>query len=130
MDTERRPIRSEEIEVLRQVLSRVHVRGDVESLLKRIDSLYVSGGCDCGCASVDFETSVDQGATSILADAVGTTPEGGLVGLIVWGTETSITGIEVYDLGAGYDETHPDRVMNERVRLPVPESIRELGAVE
>jgi len=125
MNVEPRPITSAESEVLRTILKAASVRTDTEMLFKVIESLYVNGACNCGCASVDFETSGDIGEVRILADGIGTTAEGGMVGLLVWGSATSITGLEVYDLGAGYDEKQPERFFNERVRLPVPESIRK-----
>ena len=46
-------------------------------------------------------------------DAYGKTASGGHVGLIVWGTDRTITGLEVYDEGAGQDD----------LRLPDPASI-------
>jgi hypothetical protein len=49
---------------------------------------------------------------------VGTTKLGGTVGIIVWGRDDQITGLEVYDLGAGEDD----------LTLPVPESIRPFEA--
>jgi len=44
----------------------------------------------------------------------GKTLTGGDVGIIVWGTDDAVTGIEVYDLGAGDTD----------IKLPVESSIR------
>jgi hypothetical protein len=38
---------------------------------------------------------VETSAIKVLADGIGTTPNGGRVGLLVWGSEESITGLEV-----------------------------------
>jgi hypothetical protein len=48
-----------------------------------------------------------------IADGTATTPSGGGVGVIVFGTSTKITGLEVYDLGAGDND----------LRLPEPSSV-------
>jgi hypothetical protein len=45
-----------------------------------------------------------------------------MVGVLVWGTDASVTGLEVYDLGAGTDSA--GRFVGELVKLPVPKSIR------
>ena len=50
----------------------------------------------------------------MLGDGVGQTAKGGTVGIIIWGTTEAVTGIEVYDLGAGQDD----------LTLPVVGSIR------
>ena len=61
-----------------------------------VASLQVTSRCDCGCDSVNFEGwSIDPPAV-ILADGVGFAPDGSEVGVIVFGTEGAITGLEVY----------------------------------
>lgn len=55
-----------------------------------------------------------------IADGIATTPSGGTVGVIVWGTDDSVTSLEIYDLGAGDGDQ----------RLPTPESIRPWGPNE
>jgi hypothetical protein len=75
--------------------------------------LRVVGKCDCGCDSVDF---VEQGKikhAKPIADGIGSTSRGGKVGVIIWGTPEVITGLEIYDLGAGDVD----------IKLPTPESI-------
>ena len=66
----------------------------------------------CGCASVDFEKE-QLGISQPIADGTGKTANGGSVGIIVWGANNLITGLEVYDLGAGDDD----------LGLPDPNSI-------
>ena len=58
----------------------------------------------CGCASVDFDSPVSEERSKPIADGTGTTPRGGQVGVIVWGRSDAITGLEIYDLGAGDDD--------------------------
>jgi hypothetical protein len=92
-----RPISSEEAEVVRASIERVHRDGTHAALLRTIGSLMVVGRCECGCASVDFASPV---GTGILASALGRTAEGQDVGIIVWGGEDAIRGLEIY----WYDE--------------------------
>jgi hypothetical protein len=66
---------------------------------------------------VDFARDDEGEHPRVLADAVGETPSGGTVGVIVWGHPEAVTGLEVYDLGAGDDD----------LRLPVPASIAPWG---
>ena len=83
-----------------------------------IEDLEVVAQCDCGCDSVDFASPSPTTPATQLADGAGTTKLGGTVGIIVWGREGRITGLEVYDLGAGEDD----------LTLPEPESIRPFDA--
>jgi hypothetical protein len=69
--------------------------------------------CNCGCASVDFAFAGEERPRPI-ADGVATTPAGGGVGVIVFGTADAITGLEIYDNGAGERD----------LTLPLPDSIR------
>ena len=50
----------------------------------------------------------------VLAAALEHAPAGGEVGVIVWGRGNAVTGLEIYDLGAGPAD----------LRLPDPASIR------
>ncbi len=85
------------------------------SLLRRsVQGLRVRAACDCGCASVDFQTPPQPGSCRLVADAIGRTPSGGRVGVLVWAWDDRISGLEVYDLGAGQDDR----------RLPVPSSMQ------
>ena len=68
----------------------------------------------CGCDSVDFAQHDPDRPSRPIADGTGKTPAGGDVGIVVWGTDEAVTGIEVYDLGAG----------DEDIKLPVESSIR------
>jgi hypothetical protein len=66
-----------------------------------ISDLKVIGRCECGCAAIDLD-ALPSGQPSIpIADGTGTTLSGGQVGVIVWGRPEAITGLEIYDRGAG-----------------------------
>ena len=78
-----------------------------------LPGLIVAGGCKCGCASVNFEECAPDLPSHPVADGIGKTPRGGCVGVIVWGRSNAVTGLEIYDLGAGDDD----------LVLPIPGSI-------
>ena len=65
-------------------------------------TLRVVGGCECGCASVDFRPEPFAGR--IVAEGYGTTPGGVEVGLILWGYEGSLAALEIYMLGTDTSE--------------------------
>ena len=78
-----------------------------------IGLLEVIGRCECGCASVNFAAPPSDERSTLIADGTGVTPRGGQVGVIVWGRSDAITGLEIYDRGAGDDD----------LVLPVPTSV-------
>lgn len=95
-----RKITSLEAAVIRATLERAPVEL-VDMAASTIDSLMVISRCDCGCASVDFQGPPLDEPSKPIADGIGVTSKGGEVGIIVWGRKGQITGLEVYDLGAG-----------------------------
>lgn len=108
-----RLISAKEIEVVRITLEHAATAPEFRKLIAGAEGLQVVGKCDCGCDSVDF---VEQGKAvdaKPIADGTGNTYRGGKVGVIVWGTQRIITGLEIYDLGAG----------DKDIKLPIPESI-------
>jgi hypothetical protein len=119
MIPERRLVTPQEVEVIRAVLREARVCVVAAALSETAASLTVGGRCECGCVSVDFGDSQPSGEhhAKPLGDGVGMTAGGGQVGVIVWGNADTITGLEIYDLGAG------DRGLN----LPVPSSIKPFG---
>lgn len=98
-----RPISETEAACIRMTIERAPAIPDASALVPAIGDLRVVGGCDCGCASVDFEKDSSEHAQPI-ADGIGRTARGGDVGIIVWGASNAITGLEIYDLGAGDDD--------------------------
>jgi hypothetical protein len=110
---ERRGIREDEVAVIRAALERALVRAVDEAASAGVAKLEVVGRCECGCASVDFDSPTGDQRSTLIADGTGTTPSGGQVGVIVWGRPDVITGLEIYDLGAGDND----------LVLPAPTSV-------
>ena len=67
-----------------------------------LEALQVVGGCGCGCASVDFLP--DTGGGKVLADGYGVTPSGVEVGLLLWGRDGQLSGLEIYMLAEDTSE--------------------------
>jgi hypothetical protein len=109
-----RPISSAEIEVIRATLERAPSAPEFSALGQHLENLRAINRCVCGCDSVDFAEHDPARLPMPIADGTGITAQGGTVGVIVWGRADSVTGLEVYDLGAGEND----------LRLPTPDSIR------
>jgi hypothetical protein len=100
--------------VIRAALERASTAPSTNAPVEHLEQLQVIDRCECGCDSVDFVPFDLDNRPKPIADAAGETPAGGMVGLLIWGTANAVTGIEVYDLGAGEGD----------IKLPVPGSIR------
>jgi hypothetical protein len=98
-----RPITDDEIAVVRAALERCAETPDAPELLSTVSSLQVVDQCQCGCASVDFARSSSQHPRPI-ADGLGITSNGDRVGVIIWGVNDAITGLEIYDMSANASE--------------------------
>ena len=109
-----RPITGDEAAVIRAALERAPVSPEFSALAHVLDDLRAVDRCACGCDSVDFVRHDPAHPAKPIADGIGTTPAGGMVGVIVWGKGDAVTGLEIYDLGAGEGD----------LRLPAPRSIR------
>jgi hypothetical protein len=108
-----RPITSAELAVIKTALARAPSALPIKELRHPLETLQVLSICPCGCDSVEFVT--EEGPRSRpVAEAFGTRPFGGQVGVLVWGTDDRITGLEVYDLS--FDD--------KGIRLPTPESVQ------
>ena len=112
-----RPITPEEIAVIRTTLERTAVSPEYATLVNALEHLRAVDRCRCGCDSVDFAEHDATAPAKPIGDGIGTTAKGGMVGVIIWGTPQAVTGLEVYDLGAGDDD----------LKLPEPDSIRAFG---
>jgi hypothetical protein len=88
---------------------------DVPKYKSQIDSLHVVAKCGCGCPTVDFALHSGQksGASEIVAEAGGKSPEGVSVGVILHAREGEISELEVYST-QGSDVSFS---------LPVPDSL-------
>lgn len=105
---ENRWISPEELAVVDWLVRNVKPEGSLEHLLTSLPALRVVGGCDCGCASVDFEEGGQCLPSSPIVDAIGKSTEG--VGLLVmlWGREDAVTGLEVVGTERGSARILPD----------------------
>lgn len=94
-----RPINEDEVRVISAALRRCAEAPEAAALVPTLSNLRVVGDCECGCASVDFDTTtVEQ--PSPIADGLGILTNGECVGVIVWGTPDAVTGLEIYDMSA------------------------------
>jgi hypothetical protein len=106
-----RPISAEEITVIQAALERAATCPIASDVIESVGRLHAIAKCGCGCESVDFASHDPVNPSSPIADGIGTTSQGEEVGLIVWGRQDAITGLEVYALGG------------EGNKLPIPETI-------
>ena len=86
----------EERELVVWLLQKAATISDVAAFFDQVSHLRVVGGCGCGCPSVDFKAGGQDAVASIIADAEGTSPEGVMVGVMLWVKEGRISGLEVY----------------------------------
>ena len=94
-----RPITAAELDVLRAAMA-VAGPGTFDGpVTDGLADLVVVGGCDCGCASVDFVQRAPGGGSQPLVTVSGVTGGGESVGWILWGWRGAITGLEVYGYG-------------------------------
>lgn len=110
---EHRPIREDEVAVIRAAIERAGREPVQSDMLSALDQLAVVSRCGCGCSTVTFAQTVTGEDPYPIADGIGFTPRGGRVGVLVWGRSDLVSELEICDLGAG----DGDRV------LPVPSSI-------
>ena len=94
-----RPINEAEAAVVRAALKRCAETPEARELLSSVSNLVVVGQCDCGCATVDFARRSPEHPRPI-AEAIGINPNGDQVGIIIWGVQDAVTGLEIYDMSA------------------------------
>jgi hypothetical protein len=94
-----RPINDDEVRVIRTALERCAEIPNASALVPTLSNLRVVGGCECGCASVDFDVTAPEQKRPI-ADGLGLLSNGKRVGVIVWGTPDAVRGLEIYDMSA------------------------------
>ena len=100
---ERRMIRQEEIEFISAALRIAATEKISEELQAKLPNLRVHQRCDCGCPSVNFERP-QKAKPRVIADGIATSVGGHDVGFIIWGTSDTISGLEVYEMGAPIKE--------------------------
>jgi hypothetical protein len=94
-----RPISTSEAAVLRRALEVGAVRAVAPEVLSAIDTLQVTAGCKCGCATVWFGPTGDATVGQHLAGALATS-DGQSIEVLVWSIGEAIVGLELVGHGA------------------------------
>jgi hypothetical protein len=91
-----RELSKDEHALLEWLLS--HGRPDASTFRPQIGKLHVAAKCGCGCPTVDFalQSGRKVGASDIVAEAGGISPEGVRVGVILHAREGELSELEVY----------------------------------
>ena len=93
------------------------LRSGVGRYINQLESAEVVGGCRCGCPSINLAVGSDADGDLptpvVLADAE--SPEGVLVGVILWARGGFLSGLEVHPWDGAAT-----------IRLPKPESLRNV----
>ena len=105
---EDRPITEREAAVVVWLLENGWKHGPLNHPVEGVAKLRVVGRCACGCASVDFEEHGQSSGAGPIAEGYGKTPEGLQFGLILWGRDGAITGLEIYECHPGSANKLPD----------------------
>ncbi len=92
-----RDITAHEGAILEWLLDHAAMRDVAPYRARPIAALRVTGGCDCGCSSLDFASSA-TGSRVMLADALAVYPDQQKAGLILWGCDGDIVMLEVYQM--------------------------------
>jgi len=103
---EDRPLSQQERTLLNWLIE--HGTPEAQQFATQLESVRVVGHCGCGCPTLDLATDKatepTTGASQILADFSGTTPEKVRVGVILHAREGKLSELEVYsvagDVGA------------------------------
>jgi hypothetical protein len=72
------------------------MRGSLGHLAPTVEQLRVVENCKCGCPGIDFKKDGQASPWRPIGDARGVSPDGVIVGVILWGSDKEITGLEVY----------------------------------
>jgi hypothetical protein len=99
---ERRTISAHEIDVVRWLLANGAMKDVSEYHAESLEGCEVVSACPCGCASIDFlfpgsTKTAGLRSTSILAEAITRWPDGTQAGVMLWGNEGRLLGIELYE---------------------------------
>lgn len=93
---EERPLSPQEVALLEWLVS--HGRPDAGEYRSQICKLRVVSRCGCGCPTIDFAIGSQRktGSSHIIADGMGKSPEGAVVGVILHVRDGEISELEVY----------------------------------
>jgi hypothetical protein len=98
MSEKLRSISDAELKIIRWLLQCAPTAVGKAYAAASLEGLIVVDQCRCGCASIDFEPSGQDSEAEVIADAVASWPSGIKAGVILWGKEGRITGLEVHDV--------------------------------
>ena len=115
-----RRISTHEMDVVRRAVQSAAVEGIQLPSLENLASLTVVSRCACGCASVDFKLLGAGEIAEVVADAIGDTSSGEEVGVLVFGVNGRITGLEI----VGYSDSPADLPIASTVRRPIESADR------
>ena len=101
-----RQISPHEAAVVEWLLDHAAMRDVTPYRTSAVRDLRVLKGCQCGCASLDFQPQAWGGA-QIIADAIARYEDGQEAGLILWGRNGEIVLLEVYDFHPGASHRFP-----------------------
>ena len=90
-----RPIRPDELAVLKRALSVGPLREIEETLLRSVDSLTVIGDCKCGCRSVYFRA--EDSADSIVAEVTALSASDNHFSIMVWANGSALSCLDLVD---------------------------------
>ena len=90
-----RPISPDERAVLERAVRVAAVDGADIPALDQLERLQVVGKCECGCATVQFRYPRSGQIPGIVADAMGETPTGERVDILVFASEGHFTELEI-----------------------------------
>ena len=94
-------ITEREAVVVDWVLANGALEESLDHLRPGIRDLRVVARCACGCASVDFVPHGQSAAARPLAEAAARDSRGRECGVIVWGSDGRVSGLEVYECEPG-----------------------------
>ncbi len=116
MTDARRSASQAERDLVQWLLEHAALEDGSRTLLSSVDGLQVVDACDCGCPSVDFVREGQGAGAQILADAIGTHSDGLPLGVLLWGRDGAISGLEVfgYDGGTWFPLPPTDRLVRSR----------------
>ena len=89
-----RTVTAHEADVVRWLLEHAPFDDVTPYLRQPLEDLRVYEGCDCGCLSLHFQPPARR-ETRMLADALAVYPDGQQANLILWGSGSEITWLEI-----------------------------------
>jgi len=95
---EDRPISEHEAAVVEWLLANASLEGPLDHLRDGVRHLRVVARCGCGCPSVDFIVDGQSRGAHPIADAVARDSRGRVCGVIVWGLDGRVSGLEICEM--------------------------------